>query len=84
MTAVELEIVEGFLQFLTAAVQVRQQEDAPEAADAGTEYSAGTTLTFGPVETKGAGTRLDRIWIKENVAAAGAVARFNGVVRRPY
>ena len=63
-----VRFVEGELQVSVADVQLRTQATKPDDASSGIKVSAGASRTFGPNSP----WRLDQVWVRENVAAAGA------------
>lgn len=63
-----VRLVEGEVQFSDAAARYRAQTLRPAAADSGVKVSGGASRTFGPNSP----WRLDQVWVREDVAAAGA------------
>lgn len=63
-----VRLTEGEIQFLDAAVRYRTQPLRPAAGDSGVRVSAGASRLFGPNSP----WRLDQVWVREDVGAAGA------------
>lgn len=75
-----LEVVEGFLTFQSFGATVYYGTTKPPASAAGTQWGAGSGFGLGPRRDKGAGWRLDRVWVKNTTAGSNAVAVVQGLV----
>jgi hypothetical protein len=69
-----VRLVEGEIQFSDAASRYRAQPLRPGAGDSGIRVSAGASRLFGPNSP----WRLDQVWVREDVAAAGAMVCASG------
>ena len=63
-----VRFVEGEVQATVAALQLRTGKTRPDATSTGIKLNAGDSRTFGPNSP----WRLDQVWVREDVAAAGA------------
>lgn len=75
-----MEMVEGFLTFQTFGCTVYYGLTKPSAAQAGSQWLAGSGFGLGPRQTKGTGWRLDRIWLKNTTAGSASTAVLQGIV----
>lgn len=84
LTQEPYEVIEGNLQFQTAAGVMRLQDVyvQPAAASAGQTFPSTANVSLGPTRARGEGFRLDKAWFKESSAGAGAIVVFSGIVRR--
>lgn len=63
-----VRFVEGEIQVTVAAIQYRTGKVRPDSALDGIKINASDSRTFGPNSP----WRLDQVWVREDVAGAGA------------
>lgn len=69
-------VYDATMRALSATVEVRYQESAPGSGDAGDQLAAGAGYGSPWV------WRVERIWLREFVAAAGAKVVFGGTIAK--